>query len=80
MIATDGKGAHGAGARKRRDRIEAFEHHLHTPGNEVVDRRRAAFVSHMHDLRVNLNNSPPTWPGDPLLEDALRSLPGFALA
>ena len=29
---------------------------------------------------MNLNNSPPTWPGEPLLDDALVSLPGLALA
>src|SRR4051794_970139 len=27
-----------------------------------------------------LNNSPPTWPGEPLADDALVSLPGLALA
>ncbi len=29
---------------------------------------------------MNLNNSPSTWPGEPLLDDALSSLPGFSLA
>ena len=29
---------------------------------------------------MNLNNSPPTWPGEPLLDEALVSLPGLALA
>jgi hypothetical protein len=28
---------------------------------------------------MNLNNSPPTWPGDPLLDEAFRSLPGFGV-
>jgi len=27
-----------------------------------------------------LNSSPLTWPGEPLLEDALDSLPGFLFA
>ena len=27
-----------------------------------------------------LNNSPPTWPGEPLLDEAFVSLPGFFLA
>jgi hypothetical protein len=26
---------------------------------------------------MNLNSSPPTWPGEPLLDEALRSLPGI---
>lgn len=29
---------------------------------------------------MNLNNSPPTWPGDPLLEEAFNSFPGFRFA
>ena len=28
---------------------------------------------------MNLNSSPPTWPGEPLLDDAFESLPGFCL-
>jgi hypothetical protein len=27
-----------------------------------------------------LNSSPLTWPGEPLLDEALESLPGFFLA
>jgi len=80
MVAADRERAYRAGARKRRDGIEAFEHHLHAPGNEVVDRRRAALVGHMHVPVMNLNNSPPTLPGDPLLDDASGSLPGSCLA
>ena len=29
---------------------------------------------------MNLNSSPPTWPGEPLLDEAFESLPGFFLA
>jgi hypothetical protein len=29
---------------------------------------------------MNLNSSPPTCPGEPLLDEALNSLPGFFLA
>src|SRR5262249_38752053 len=34
----------------------------------------------MSVLVMNLNNSPPTWPGEPLLDEAFNSLPGFCLA
>ena len=29
---------------------------------------------------MDLNSSPLTWPGEPLLDDALKSLPGFFFA
>src|SRR5262249_40564522 len=31
-------------------------------------------------LVITLNSSPPTWPGEPLADDALVSLPGFLRA
>ena len=34
----------------RRDRVEALEHELHAAGDQVVDRRRAAAIGHVHDL------------------------------
>ena len=34
----------------RRDRVEALEHQLHASGDQIVDRRRAALVGHVHDV------------------------------
>jgi hypothetical protein len=50
VIAANRKRTHGAGTRERRDRIEAFEHQLHAPRHQVVDRRRAAFIWHVDDV------------------------------
>ena len=49
-LAGDRERPHRAGARMRRDRVQALEHQLHAPGDQVVDRRRAAAIRDVHDL------------------------------
>ena len=42
MVAADREGAHRAGARRTAQiEFEAFEHHLHAPGDQVLGSRAA---------------------------------------
>jgi hypothetical protein len=36
----------------RRDRVQALEHQVHAAGDQVVDRRGAAAIGNMHDVRA----------------------------
>ena len=52
-----------------RDGVEALEDDLHVPGDEIVDRHRAAFVRDMHDVDARH-----------VLEQFSRHVPGRAVA
>jgi hypothetical protein len=50
LDAADAERVDGVGAGVRRDGLQALEHHVDVPGNQIVDRRGAAAIGHVHDL------------------------------
>ena len=65
----------------RRDRIQALEHQLHAARDQVVDRRRAAAIRNVHDVRAGheLEQLAADMTGRAVARGRVRQLAGIVL-